>query len=104
MSRAAVLESFKRAELERYQNEKDYCGLTIGFKIETKETIIEAPLEKDSQGYGGFLILNNLMLFEDGTLTYVRKTFEIISGKKIRQIMGQRYLIQQLSPNVAIKP
>ena len=78
--------------------------MTIGYKIETKETIIEAPLEKDAQGYGAFLILNNLMLLEDGTLTYVRKTYEIISGKKIRQVLGQRYLIQQLSPNVALKP
>jgi len=60
--------------------ESKLLGMTIGFKVDTREVIIEAPLDKDKS----FMILNNLMLLADGTLTYTRRMFETISGKKLR--------------------
>ena len=60
--------------------EKSVLGITIGFKVDTKEVIIEAPLDKER----GFMTLNNLMLLADGTLTYTRRMFETINGKKLR--------------------
>jgi len=60
--------------------ESRLLGMTIGFKVDTREVIIEAPLDKDKS----FMTLNNLMLLADGTLTYTRRMFETISGKKLR--------------------
>jgi hypothetical protein len=57
--------------------------MTIAYKVDTREVFIEAPLDKDK----GFMILSNLLLLEDGTLTYSRKMFETVNGKKLRQVL-----------------
>ena len=63
--------------------------MTIGFKVDTKEVIIEVPLDKEKN----FIVLNNLMLLENGDLTYARKMFETINRKKLRQLLFQQYLV-----------
>jgi hypothetical protein len=80
--------------------EKSHLGMTIGFKVDTKEVIIEAPLDKDK----GFMTLNNLMLLADGTLTYTRRMFETINGKKLRQLLTQKYQIEKFHEDSKVKP
>ena len=58
-------------------------GITIGFLAEKNNTIIEAPLNAEKN----FMTINNLMLQEDGTQIYVRKLFEVINGKKLKNLL-----------------
>ena len=59
-------------------------GITIGFLVEKCNTIIEAPLNVDKN----FMVINNLMLQDDGTQIFVRKLFEVINGKKLKQLLS----------------
>lgn len=73
--------------------------MTIGFKNDQRETIIEAPLGKECE----FLLVNTQML-EDGESIFVRSFFEIVNGKKIRQVLNQKFLIHKFHPDPIIKP
>jgi len=55
-------------------------AMTIGFKIESRELLVEVPLDREPN----FIMLNSPMLLEDGKLTYIRKMFEVVNGKKLR--------------------
>ena len=59
-------------------------GITLGFLVEKNNTIIEAPLSSEKN----FAVVNNLMLLDDGKLTYIRKLFEVIGGKKLRNLVS----------------
>lgn len=64
-------------------------GITIGYLVEKNNTIIEAPLCPEKN----FAVVNNLMLMDDGRLTYIRKLFEVIGGKKLRSLVSQKFLV-----------
>lgn len=90
------LRSKVRAEVERAT-----LGMTIGFKMEGMvEMILEAPLEKEKT----FIIMNSLQIQEDGAQTYIRKILEIIGGKKLRNMLHQKFLIKRIHDDCAIKP
>jgi len=59
-------------------------GITLGYKIEGKEVLIEVPIDKDKD----FLVVNALLLTEDGKMNYHRKFFETVGGKKLRNILS----------------
>jgi hypothetical protein len=65
-------------------------GITLGFLVEKNNTIIEAPISLEKN----FCVVNNLMLLDDGRLTYIRKLFEVIGGKKLRNLVSQKFLVQ----------
>ena len=44
-------------------------GMTIGFKPDGKDVIIEAPLDKEKN----FFIFNTSIMEKDGSLTFIRK-------------------------------
>lgn len=58
-------------------------GITIGYLVEKNNTIIEAPLSAEKN----FMTINNLMLQEDGSQIFVRKLFEVINGKKLKNLL-----------------
>lgn len=83
------------------QIEKQTLGITIGYKMEgAVEMILEVPLEKEKT----FIIMNSLQMQEDGVQTYIRKILEIVGGKKLRNMLHQKYLVRRVHPDCAIKP
>ena len=66
------------------QSEALTHGITIGYLVEKNNTIIEAPISLEKN----FCVVNNLMLMDDGKLTYIRKLFEVIGGKKLRNLLS----------------
>jgi len=79
--------------------EKKTAGITIGFKIEGKETMIEVPLCKERH----FMILSCTHIHEDGTVIFSRKMFETMGGRKHKIILSQRFQILK-SKNSFVKP
>ena len=55
-------------------------GMTIGFKCDDKEVMIECPLQREKN----FIVVSTNILVEDGTLTHIRKVLEIEGGKKLK--------------------
>ena len=82
--------------------------MTIGFKNEQREVMIEAPISKDKH----FAIINSMFLFKNDDsgagrpfgkdaftkLIYARKMFETIGGKKLRPILTQFYEVRTVPP------
>lgn len=92
-------EAFKK-RVKDYQ-EQHFLGLTIGYKLEgVQEMILEAPIEKERN----FVIMNSLQIQEDGVLTFIRKIMEIQNGKKLRNLLHQKYLIRRVHEDQSIKP
>lgn len=50
------------------------------------------------------MILSINFRFEDGTLTHLRKVFEIENGKKLKPILQQRFWIHHHNKHPAVKP
>jgi len=74
-------------------------GITLGYKIEARETILEAPLCKDRH----FMTLLCTQLLEDGNALFHRKIFETYGGRKHKLILSQRFQILK-AKNSFIKP
>ena len=66
--------------------------MTIAFKSESQKVMIEFPLCKERN----FLILNFMLLSEEGNWLYIRKYFEILNhGKKLKILMNQHFLYNE---------
>ena len=90
-------EAFKK-RVKDYQ-EQNFLGMTIGYKLEPtkddknkEEMILEAPIERERN----FVIMNSLQLQRDRTLTFIRKIMEIQNGKKLRNLLYQKYLVRRI--------
>jgi hypothetical protein len=59
-------------------------GITLGYKIEHKEVIIEVPILADRH----FMIIQNMLLIEDGSNVFQRKVFDTVGGKKHKLLMS----------------
>mmetsp|Transcript_37324 Transcript_37324/g.57221 ORF Transcript_37324/g.57221 Transcript_37324/m.57221 type:complete len:148 (-) Transcript_37324:491-934(-) len=82
------------------QMEYNTLGITFGFKLEVKEILLEVPLDKDKD----FVVINGLLLNDEGNLHFIRKFFETVGGKKLRNIMSQKFQVQKIHPDPVIKP
>ena len=98
-------EAFKK-RVRDYQ-EQNFLGMTIGYKLEPtkddknkEEMILEAPIERERN----FVIMNSLQLQRDRTLTFIRKIMEIQNGKKLRNLLYQKYLVRRIHEDQSIKP
>ena len=59
-------------------------GITLGYKIEQKEVIIEVPILADLH----FMIIQNMLLMEDGSNVFQRKVFDTVGCKKHKLLMS----------------
>ena len=79
--------------------------MTIGFKNDSKEVMIEAPLNDKRN----FMTVNNMFLFKNDEYkltkqVYLRKIFETLNGKKLRQVLTQQFEIRKIHDDPAVKP
>ena len=77
----------------------NFQGITIGYKVENTEIMIEAPLTREKD----FMTLSCTTLNENGIEFFKRQIFETVGGRKHKLLLSQRYKILKSGHNL-IKP
>lgn len=92
-------------EQEFYERKNDIItrerttkGLTLGFKIEATEVMIEVPVHRDRD----FLVLMNTVLIPSGAILFQRRLYGML-GRKSKLVLTQRFKVIKSKNNV-VKP